>query len=611
MARLMPRLRSIGGAALFLTCLALLVLSSRSSSSSQAAHTFQGPQATPTCPPHGCSRAWTPRYYGFQPPRDDLRPIVNAAARNELGANGPPYEWINHGIPPVQEPVTAARPIPPILLRGAAWQESHWLQFADAVTDPDNRYACTLIGHDPSGTCGFGMMQITTCMNTPLPPDCSWVDQTRVSRELIYNLGTGTNFFIKKWNVVPYVGDNDHTVTAQWYYAILAYNSWGSVNNPNSSSFHPQRPPYLEGNYSIYSYPYPERVWGWMAHPERAGPAPTPVGWHWLWRPSNIAAIPRGIFPDSNSWPPPDTTLPLVHLLPDIRVMNGIGPSIILRNTTNQTLAVDVMFYNANHTFNRRWLDPSPDPPYYLYPYIRLAPYSSRTLSVAVAFPGVSFTGYACVNASEGIEITLQLPPSSHKVYLPLTLKNAGDNCYNEVWNGGFEDFLDGKPRYWTVSSADAYPLADSTWFQSGHYGAYLGGYDDLTFSSMDDSLKQYFYIPPTARSADLSYAWYVRSEESPSATIPYDQLHIRLRDAASGNLVAELAMLSNLSPRDTWGTAYFDLLAYRGRGLHLSLEADADISKPTSFFIDNLSLWICRSGVAGPMPTETPTPSN
>ncbi len=195
-------------------------------------------------------------------------------------------------------------------------------------------------------------------------------------------------------------------------------------------------------------------------------------------------------------------------------------------------------------------------------------------------------------------------------VLTPAKGYNAGDNCYNEVGNGGFEDFTNGKPRWWTVSSADAYPLADSTWFQSGHYGAYLGGYDDLNFRSIDDSLKQYIYIPTDARSADLSYAWYVHSEESPSATIPYDQLHIRLRDVASGNIVIELATLSNLSPRDTWGTAHFNLLAYTGQGLHLALEADTDISKPTSFFVDNLSLWICRPGMAGPMPTETPTPT-
>lgn len=596
MPRLIPHLRNVGALLCALMCFALLALFSRSSS--QAAPTFQGPQATPTCPPHGCSRAWTPRYYGFQPPRDDLRPTVNAAARNELGANGPPYEWINHGIPPVQEPVTADRPIPHLLLRGVAWQESRWLQFADSVFDPDNRYACTLIGHDPSGTCGFGMMQITTCMNTPLPPDCGWVDPTRVSRELGYNLGTGTNFFIKKWNVVPYVGDNDHTVTAQWYYAILAYNSWGSVNNPNSSSFHPQRPPYLEGNYSLYSYPYQEQVWGWMAHPERAAPAPTPVGWHWLWRPSNIAAIPRGIFPDGSSWPPPDTPLPLVHLLPDIRVMNGIGPSIVLWNTTNQTLAVDVMFYNQDGTFNTRWLDPSPDPPYYLYPYIRLGPNSSRTLQVSNIFPA-GFTGYARINASEGIEISLQPSPYPNQVYLPTITSNALDNnevwCRSEIWNGGFEDFTNGKPRWWTVSSPDAYPLADSTWFRSGHYGAYLGGYDDLNFSALDDSLKQSFSIPSNALSADLSYAWYVRSEESPSATIPYDQLHIRLRDVASGNIVTELDTLSNLSPRETWEAAHFNLLSYRGQVLYLSLEADADLSKPTSFFVDNILLWVCR----------------
>ncbi len=80
--------------------------------------------------------------------------------------------------------------------------------------------------------------------------------------------------------------------------------------------------------------------------------------------------------------------------------------------------------------------------------------------------------------------------------------------CYDEVWNGDFKEFVDGKPRYWTASSADAYPLADGTWFASGHYGAYLGGYDDA-----DDRLRQSFYIPSDALSANLTYRWYMQSQ--------------------------------------------------------------------------------------------------
>jgi len=540
-------------------------------------------QATPTCPapPVGCPQA---RIYGYQPWRYDMRPTFNEAASNALGNKGPTYDKINRGLPPnmTQEIVSSLRPIPHIILRGMAWQESHWLQFAEGMNDSDGKYACTLIGYyTPTQSCGYGLMQITSCMSD----GCGWFAPIRVAGELTYNLGTGTNFLIKKWNEAPFIGDNDHTVAEQWYYAVAAYNSWKEVNDPNSSAFDPNRPPYGEGKYSTFRYPYQEKVWGWMAHPEIAQ-----AGWHWLWRPARIAPIPRGIFGLSSSgdWRPPSyTPKPVFHLLPNIHVANGVGPTIVLRNTTSQTLAVDVVLYNEDHSFNTWWLG-APEPPY-PYPYIRLSPYESRALRVAKAFNSdETFNGYARISASEGVEVTLQLPPYPHKVFLPLALKNYGGNCYNEVQNGGFEEFVDGKPRYWTVSSTDGYPLADGTWFASGHYGAYLGGYDYA-----NDVLRQYIYIPNDALSANLTFFWYMQSQE-PTHYPAYDFLYIRLRDLG-GNLVATLDTLSNQSTRGIWQTAMYDLSPYAGQSLRLSFEAETDVSNPTSFFVDDVSLWICK----------------
>jgi len=134
-------------------------------------------------------------------------------------------------------------------------------------------------------------------------------------------------------------------------YGVTAYNYWTQCNDPNRTttdpdpychhqgSYDPSRPPF--GDLGVPpDYPYQEYIWGWMAHPERARALPTP----WLWRPTNLAAVPRGIFGLSGSWAPPSgTTLALVHLLPDIRVANGVEPSIVLRNTDpNRILAVDI-----------------------------------------------------------------------------------------------------------------------------------------------------------------------------------------------------------------------------------------------------------------------------
>lgn len=238
---------------------------------------------TPTCPapPAGCPQS---RVYGYQPQRYNMRLAFNKAANNTLGNGGPTYSQINRFLPPntIQENVSDWRPIPHIILRGVAWQEAHWLQFANSVGDSDNTYACTLVSSD----CGYGLMQITSCMNN----GCGWFTPIRASGELTYNLGTGTNFLIQKWNAAPFVGDNDHTSAEQWYYAVTAYNGWSSSNDPNNSAFDPRRPPYGEGNYMNFSYPYQERVWGWMARSGRLTVAMAahsscccPTGCLWPW----------------------------------------------------------------------------------------------------------------------------------------------------------------------------------------------------------------------------------------------------------------------------------------------------------------------------------------
>ncbi len=97
----------------------------------------------------------------------------------------------------------------------------------------------------------------------------------------------------------------------------------------------------------------------------------------------------------------------------------------MLRNTTSQTLAADVVLYNEDHSFNTRWLG-APEPPY-PYPYIRLSPYESRALRVAKAFNSdEAFNGYARISASEGVEVTLQ-PPTLPTQSLP-------PPCPQELW---------------------------------------------------------------------------------------------------------------------------------------------------------------------------------
>jgi hypothetical protein len=276
-------------------------------------------------------------------------------------------------------------------------------------------------------------------------------------------------------------------------------------------------------------------------------------------------------------------------LLNPIRVTNGNGPSIVLQNTTNLTLAADIALYNSDHTFNTWWLDTTSSPPYFRAPYIRLAPYTSRTLPVANAFPpGANFDGYAHIDASDGIATSLQF--SSYKSFLPLI--NQGSNSTNLVLNGGFEDFVDGKPHYWSVTSRDGglqtddgYPLADGTWFKNGHYAAHLAGYDYA-----QDALGQLVTIPSSDTGACLSFAWYMTTAEL--YNVEYDKLNVVLRD--SYGVPYQLYRITNVSTKNTWQTTSLDLSAYTGQTWSLSLETDDDYSFPTTYYVDDIYLSSC-----------------
>ena len=107
--------------------------------------------------------------------------------------------------------------IPPHILFGMAWQESSWRQFDDngnTVVSPDG---------------GIGIMQLTGAT-------ASQFDVNRLKTDIDYNIDSGAKVLIDKWNITPYIGDNDRAKLENWYYAIWYYNSGGTLNNPNFNS---------------------------------------------------------------------------------------------------------------------------------------------------------------------------------------------------------------------------------------------------------------------------------------------------------------------------------------------------------------------------------------
>lgn len=537
------------------------------------------PTPLPTCPPTTCPQ---PRLPGEQPLRSQMQSAFRQAAVNRLGAAGPPYDAINLGLPPamVSRPIGSGLPLPLTVLQAVAWQESRWIQFGDTVGAPTGVLACTFLTPD----CGYGVMQITSCMSD----GCGWFDPLRVAAEITYNIGTGANFLIRKWNHAPFLGDNIPSRAEEWYYAVLAYNGWSTCNDPNrtlaapgcptSQPFLPDRPPYLEGDYRAYRYPYQEMVWGWMARP--AGD---------LWRSTRLPPVPRGLFglrrPDS--WQPPSQTpLPQSTLLPSLWVSGTQGSILRLQNTTPVTLAADILLYNQDDTFNRRWLGAPPNGSH-LYPMtgLRLPPGRVITVPLSEAFyPWETFQGYARVESVQGVLVS-----TAGTVHLPLVMQSGSAPCTPVLQNGGFEQrTLSGQPAAWEAFSAGGYALADATRLFAGHLSAHLGGYN-----AARDALTQTFQTLSNTQSAHLSLWWRVDSHETITST---DRLTISLHWAT---ITQTLAILTPTLASWQRLEAHLPLSANVTATLHL--QAVNDEMAPTDFYLDDLTLWLCETAPEGP----------
>jgi len=156
--------------------------------------------ACPTCPGRPAA------VWGYQPHRSTLGSTFNDAATDSL-ANSPDYDQIWRGVCPAcyKVSVSTSEPIPSVILKAMGWQESSWRQFdCDYPAQIDDSWDYTLISSD----CGYGIMQMTSCMST----GCGWFTPNSVAGYIDYNIGTGTNWLIKKWNGLDfYIGGNNHT----------------------------------------------------------------------------------------------------------------------------------------------------------------------------------------------------------------------------------------------------------------------------------------------------------------------------------------------------------------------------------------------------------------
>ena len=149
--------------------------------------------------------------------------------------------------------------------------------------------------------CGYGISQVTTGMHVG-DGSYSVHGQMKIAVDYEENMAAGLNILQSTWNQLYEDGitanNGDPRYLENWYFAAWAYNTgvqpngsfnttgctpgpsctgpdgtWGLgwLNNPANPDYPPNRAPYLETTYADAahpsSWPYQERVLGWMGSP--------------------------------------------------------------------------------------------------------------------------------------------------------------------------------------------------------------------------------------------------------------------------------------------------------------------------------------------------------
>ena len=188
-------------------------------------------------------------------------------------------------------------------------------------------------------------------------------------------------------------------------------------------------------------------------------------------------------------------------------------------------------------------------------------------------------------------------PPYQQPAFLVQT-----DLCTQLLTNGDFE----GTGGWVEYSSLNLPLISDfpppSGAYRSGNRGAYLADYNQAR-----DYIAQQVAIPADATQAVLTYWWQVETQETTLRA--YDFLTVTV-DAALEQPIAVIGSHSNQDAEAIWHQNTVDLSAYKGRTVYLRFEAVTDANRPTAFYLDDITLDVCRAAAATPTPTPSPSPT-
>ena len=172
--------------------------------------------------------------------------------------------------------------------------------------------------------------------------------------------------------------------------------------------------------------------------------------------------------------------------------------------------------------------------------------------------------------------------------------------CSQLIVNGDFES-TGGWIEYSSLNTSliSDFPPPSGA-YHSGTRGAYLADYNQAR-----DYIAQEVTIPADATQVILRYWWQMETQES--SLQAYDFLTVTV-DAPLEQPLAVIAAHSNRDAQAIWQEQVVDLSTYKGRTIYLRFEATTDANRPTAFYLDDITLEVCRPATATATPTPTPT---
>jgi kumamolisin len=171
---------------------------------------------------------------------------------------------------------------------------------------------------------------------------------------------------------------------------------------------------------------------------------------------------------------------------------------------------------------------------------------------------------------------TTTTPPPTTTTPVPTTTPTGGQL----IKNGGFES----GNTSWTESSSGGYEIVDSTTSSKHHTGSasgWLAGYNNG-----NDAIYQAISIPSSASSVTLTFWVYVSTQETSHS---YDFFYAKVRNS-SGTSLATVTTLSDATATG-WKQYTVSLNSYKGQTVQIYFNATNDVSNPTSFFLDDVSV--------------------